>query len=105
MFSAETFSKNCVYNIIDKEKKLWLRNKDKGEKLEVKNIYDLVDKEGKFKVNNLTQQKIREYKRHGSELINCEKYKFTHEEIIIAIIISCRVSTWKAFEFRYKLGF
>ena len=45
-----------------------------GEKLGVENIYDLIDKEikEKFKTNNPTKQQIREYKRHGSELINDE---------------------------------
>ena len=41
--------KNYIYNIIDKEKKLWLRNLDIGEKLDVQNIHDLVDKEIKDK--------------------------------------------------------
>ena len=78
--SAEIFAKNYVCNIIDKEKKLWLRNKDIGEKLGVKNIYDLIDKEikGKFKTNNPTEQQIKEYKRHGSELINNEEFVYTH---------------------------
>ena len=105
--SAEIFAKNCVYNIIDKEKKLWLRNKDIGEKLGVKNIYDLIDKEikGKFKTNNPTEQQIKEYKRHGSELINNEEFVYTHEDIIIPIIMNWRVSTPKAIEFRSELGF
>ena len=105
--SAEIFAKNYVYNIIDKEKKLWLRNKDIGEKLGVKNIYDLIDKEikGKFKTNNPTEQQIKEYKRHGSELINNEEFVYTHEDIIIPIIMNCRVSTPKAIEFRSELGF
>ena len=41
--SAETFAKNCVCNKIDKEEKLWLRNKDIGEKLGVENIHNLVE--------------------------------------------------------------
>ena len=102
--SAKTFTKICVCNIIDEEQKLWLRNKDIGEKLGVENIYDLVGKEIKdrFKTNSPTKQQIRECKRHGSELINVEKYRYTYEEIIIPIIMSCRVSTPK---FRSKLGF
>ena len=43
--SAETFAKTKVYNIIDGEKELWLRNKDVGEELSFENIYDLIDKE------------------------------------------------------------
>ena len=53
--SADTFAKNCVYSIIDKEKMLWLRNKE---------IIDLIDKDikGKLKTNNPTKQQIKEYK-------------------------------------------
>ena len=47
--TAETFAKNYVYNIIDKDKKLWLRNKDIGEKSGFQNNHDLVDKENKVK--------------------------------------------------------
>ena len=50
VINAETFAKNCFYNMIGK-KKLRLRNKDIGKKFGVENIYDLIDKEikGKFK--------------------------------------------------------
>ena len=83
--SAETFFKNYVYNIIDKEKKLWLRNKDIGEKLGVENSYDLIDKEmkGKFETKNPTNEQLREYKRHGSEVIDGEKFVYTCEDIIM----------------------
>ena len=40
----------------DKEKKLWLRNKDKGEMLDVGSIYDLIDKETKGKFETKIQQ-------------------------------------------------
>ena len=51
---------------------LWLRNKVIGEKLGVENTYDLIDKEikGRFENRNPTDEQIREYKRHGSELID-----------------------------------
>ena len=54
--SAETFAKNCFYNLIDKEKNSWLENKDIKERLGVQNIYDLVHKEikGKFETKNPT---------------------------------------------------
>ena len=42
--SAETYTINCIHNIIDKEKVLWLRNKDIREKLGVENSYGLIDK-------------------------------------------------------------
>ena len=104
---VEKFAKNYFYNITDGEKKLRLRNRDIGERLGVKNIYDLIDKEIKEKseTKNPTNEQIREYKRHVSELIRVEKYKYTHDDIIIPIIMNCRVSTPKAIEFRFKLGF
>ena len=66
--SAETFAENCIHTLkqLRKGKKtiLWLRIKDIGEKLDVKNIFDLVDKEikGKFETNYPTEQQIRKYK-------------------------------------------
>ena len=38
IINAEIFAKTCIYNIIDKEKMLWLRNKDTREKLGVGNM-------------------------------------------------------------------
>ena len=86
---------------------MWLKNKDIEEKIGVKNIYDLIDKEtkGKFKTNNPTKQQIKDYKRHGSELTDNEKFVYTYEDIIVHIIMNCRVSTPKAIEFRSELGF
>ena len=58
---------------------LWLRNKDIGEKVGVENIYNLVQKEikGRFETRNPTNEQIREYKRHGLELIEGEKFMYT----------------------------
>ena len=97
--SAEKFTKNC--------KKRKIRIKDIGEKLDVKNIFDLVDKEikGNFETNYLTKQQIRKYKRHGSEFIENEKFKYAPQCILIPVIMHCRVSTPKSIEFRLKLGF
>ena len=59
--SAKIFAKNCIHTItqVRKSKKLvlWIRIKDIGEKLGVKNIFDLVDKEikGKFETNYPTE--------------------------------------------------
>ena len=74
--SAETYAKNSILKIIDKEKMLWLRNKDMGEKLGVKSIYDLIDKKIKrrYKSSNLTNEQNRENKRYGSELFDGEKF-------------------------------
>ena len=100
--SAETYAKNCIHNIIDKEKMLWLRNKVIGEKLGVTNMNDLIDKEikGKFETRNPTNEQIREYKRHGSELIEGEKFLLTCQDIIMPIAMHCRVPTPEAIEFR-----
>ena len=60
--SAKTFAKNCIHTIIQlKSKKktvLWIRVKDIRKKLDIKNIFDLVDKEikGKFETNYFTKQ-------------------------------------------------
>ena len=81
--------------------------KDVERELDVENIYDLVDKEikDKFETNYPTKQQIRKYKRHGSELIENEKFMYAHECIIISVIMHCRVGTPKSIEFRSKLGF
>ena len=104
---AETYAKNCIHNMINKEKILWLRNKDLGGKLSVENIYDLIDKEikGRFETRNLTNEQTKEYKRHGSKLIDGEKFMYTREDIIMLIIMHCRVSTPEPNEFKTRLGF
>ena len=81
--------------------------KDVERELDVENIYDLVDKEikDKFETNYPTKQQIKKYKRHGSELIENEKFMYAHECIIISVIMHCRVGTPKSIEFRSKLGF
>ena len=75
--------------------------------MRTKNIFDIVDKEikRKFETNYPTEQQIRKYKRHGSELLKDEKFMYAHEDIITPIIIHCRVSTPKTIKFRSKLGF
>ena len=105
--SAETYAKNSRYNKIDKEKMLWLRSKDIREKLGVENIYDLIDKKikGRFETKNPLDEQIKKYKKHRSELINSEKFMYTHESSITPTIMHCRVPTAKAIEFRSKLGF
>ena len=109
--SANTFSKNCIFTITQlkkgKEPVLWIRIKGIGEKLDVKNIFDLVHKEikGKFETDYLTEQKIRKNKRHGSEFFEGTKFMYAHKCIIIPIIMHCRVSTPKSIEFKSELGF
>ena len=62
---------------------------DIQKKLDVKNINVLVDKEikGKFKTNNPTNEKIKKYKKHGSELIAGENFFDAHESITIPVIM------------------
>ena len=107
--SAETFAKNWIHRIRQlkraKEPILWIRIKDIGRKLDVKNICSLVDKEikGKFETNYPAEQQIRKYKRHGSEFIEGIKFRYVHEDIIIPIIMHCRVSTPKTTEIKSKI--
>ena len=75
--------------------------------MDVKNIFDLVDREikDKFETNYLTKQQIRKYKKHVSEFIEGIKFMYAHECIITPVIMHCRISTPKSIEFRSKLGF
>ena len=90
---AETFVKNCIHTISQlkrgKELVLRLRIKKIGRELDVKNIFDLVDKEikSKFETNYPTEQQIRKYKGHGSEFIKDIKSMYVHECIIIPVIM------------------
>ena len=88
--SAETFAENYVYNIIDKEKKLWLRNKDIWEKLGVQNMTWLIKKSKlNVRLKILRNNKLENLsKRYGSKLIDGEKFVYTHEDIIMPIIMS-----------------
>ena len=67
----------------------------------------MIDKEikGKFETTNPTKQQIRKYKRHGSELIDDEKFMYTQEDIMMPIKMNCWVSTPNVIEFRSELGF
>ena len=111
VISPETFAKNGVYAIRqskkNKEPILWIRIKDIGKKLDVKNIFSLVDEEikGKFDSKKPKKQQIKNYKRNGSELIKSEKFMYAHECIMIPIIMHCGVATPKSIEFRLRFGF
>ena len=65
----------------------------------------MIDKEikGRVETRNATYEQIREYKRHGSELIDGEKFMYTREDIVIPIIMHCGGT--KATDFRAGLGF
>ena len=95
--SAEIFAENCIHTTTQlrkgKEPILWIRIKDTGRKLDVKNICSLVDKKikGIFETNYPTEQQIRKYKRHGPEFTEGIKFMYVHECIIIPIIMHCRV--------------
>ena len=107
--SAKIFAENYIQTITqlrkDKKLALWLRIKDIGEKLDIKNIFHLIDKEikGKLETNYPTEQQTRKYKRHGSEFIEGTKFMYAHECVIIPVIMHCRSPT--TIEFRSKLGF
>ena len=94
--TAETFAKSCVHTIkVNKtgnKSVLCIKMIDIQKQIDVKSIRDLVDKEikGKFKTNNLTDEQIKKYKRHGSELIDGEKFVYAHEDIIVPVIMHCR---------------
>ena len=78
---------------------------DLAKKLDMKNIFDSVDKEikDKFKDNCPTKQQIKEYKRHGSKFDKDAKFVYAREHVVIPIIMGSRSP--KAIEFRSKLGF
>ena len=107
--TAETFPKNCVHttkvNKTDNNLVLWIKMIDIQTKLDVKNIHGLVNKEikGKFQTNNLTDEQIKKYERHGSELIDGEKFLYANEGCIIPVIMHCR--TPESRKFKRSLGF
>ena len=70
--------------------------------LDDKNIHDPVDKKIQSKFN-LTHEKIKKYKRHGSELIDGEKFVYAYEGIIIPVTMHCSTPEWC--KFKRSLGF
>ena len=92
-FNAEKIAKNCVHTIkvtkTDNKSVVWIKMIDIQKKLDVKNINVPVDKEikGKFKTNNPTNEQIKKYKKHGSELIAGENFFDAHESITIPVIM------------------
>ena len=106
--AAEVSAENCIYTIKQQEKDktfLWIRIKDLNKKIDVKNIFDLVDKEikRKFEDNRPTKEQIRKYKRNGSEFDKDTKFVYVHKDVVIPVIMGGRSP--KAIEFRSKLGF
>ena len=107
--TAETTAKNCRHkkkvNKKGNKSVLWIKIIDIQKKLDVENIHDLVDKEikGKFKTNNLTDEQIKKYKRHGAGLVDGEKLVYAHEGTIMPVIMHCR--TPESCEFKRSLGF
>ena len=75
--TVETFAKNSVHttkvNKADNKSVLWITMIDIQKLIDVKNIHDMVHKEIIFN-NNLRDKQIKKYKRHGSELIDGEKF-------------------------------
>ena len=107
--TAQTFAKNYVHTIkvnkTDNKLVLQIKMIHIQKKLDVKNIHDLVDKEttGELHTNNVEDEQIKMYKRHGSELIYGEKCVYAHEGIIIHVIMHFR--TPESCKFKRSLGF
>ena len=107
--TSETFAKNCAHTIKvnkrDNKSVVWIKMIDIQQKLDVKNIDHLVDKElkAKFKTNNLTDEQIKKYKIHGSELIEGEKFMYAHLGVMIPVIMNCR--TPESCKFKRNVGF
>ena len=101
--TAETFAKNFVFvhtikvNKTDNKSVLWIQMIDIQKKLDVKHIHDLVKKyiKDKFRTNNLTDEQIKKYKIHGSELFDGEKFMYAHEGVISCVCIKCLKSLLK----------
>ena len=107
--TVEIFAKNYVHTIklnkTDNKSVLWIKMTDIQKKLDVKNIHDLVDKEvkSKFKTNNLTDERIKKCKIHGSELIDGETFIYAHEGVKIPVIMHFR--TPESSKLKQNLGF
>ena len=58
--------------------------------LDIKNIHSLVDEEikGKSKTNNPTNEQIKKYEKHGSELTDREKFASAHEGTIVPLTMN-----------------
>ena len=104
--TVETFAKNSGHTIkVNKahnKSVLWITMIDMQKLFDVKNINDMVHKEIIFN-NNLRDEQIKKYKRHGSELTDGEKFVYAHEGIIIPVIMHCR--TPESCKFKRSLGF
>ena len=107
--TVEIFAKNYVHTIklnkTENKSVLWIKMIDIQKKLDVKNIHDLVDKEvkSKFKTNNLTDERIKKCKIHGSELIDGETFTYAHEGVKIPVIMHFR--TPESCKLKQNLGF
>ena len=112
--SAETWNKTGVSVIRIHEnydaKKL-LSISDISRRWSSKNIYDLIDNKvkEKFKVekiDKLTKQQIRKYKRDRARLIRVSKQSmYVSEVIAIPMIIQIRLSKPETIKCRSDLGF
>ena len=73
--------------------------------MDIKNIFDSVDKEikSKFKDSYPTKQQLKKYKKHVSEFIKGVKFIYAHENFVMLVIMGRRSP--KAIEFKSKLGF
>ena len=104
--TVERFAKNSVHTIkvnkADNKSVLWITMIDIQKLFNVKNSHDMVHKEIIFN-NNLRDKQIKKYKRHGSELIDGEKFMQAHEGIIVPVIMHWR--TPESCKFKRSSGF
>ena len=72
--------------------------------MDIKSIFDLVDKEIKGKFKYLpTKGQIKRYKKYGSEFIEGVKHSYAREDVLMPVIMGGRSP--EAIKFRAKLGF
>ena len=87
--NADTYAESCVHtkNVIKKDNKpiLWIKMHDIQDNLCAKNMSGLTIKaiKGIYNTKTLTDKKISAYKKHGSELIDGEKFMYIHKSWFI----------------------
>ena len=95
VITAKILAENCIYTMKQRKKDKttvsWTRIKDLNEKLDIKNIFDLIHKEikGKFK-DGASKEQIKKYKRYRSEFGKGVKHIYAREDVVIPVIMACR---------------
>ena len=95
VITKETWRKNGVEVIVDKNGTKWLNEKHRGENL----------KHSSFRV--ITRKYLLKYRKQRPEFVNCSDFqpcrKLLHEKLAVAVITDCR--TAESCKFKRKLGF